>query len=288
MLEMTGEGDYADVLERALYNGTLSGISLSGDHYFYANPLESRGTHARTPWFTCACCPPNIARLIGSVGHYVAGVCDDAFYVHTPVGFDASATFNGVRVEIKLESEYPWSGRYKVEVKPEVPVEFSLYLRIPAWSGEMEIDFPNTEEPADYDRGYAVLTRTWKPGDVLTIDLGMEPKWVEADPRVRDNLGRVALTNGPLIYALEETDLGYAPQLFSADIEAPILVKKETKLEGLSVLCVEGLAVSEGDSDDLYSEAGSASIRDASATLVPYYAWCNRGPTNMQVWIRQI
>ena len=233
-------------------------------------------------------CPPNIARLIGALGRYVAGVADDAFYIHTPVGFKASATINGVDVKIRVESDYPWSGKYKVEVSPKSPVKFALYLRIPEWSGEMEIDFPATKDPADYQGGYALFDRVWGPGESFSVDLGMEPKWVEADPRVRDNLGRVALTNGPLVYALEQTDLGFAPQLFSADTEAPIEVKKEKILGGLNVLGVEGLAIVEVESEELYLESGSAQVRESRANLIPYYAWCNRGATHMQVWLRQI
>ena len=288
MLEMSGDGDYVDVIERALYNGALSGISLTGDRYFYANPLESRGSHERTPWFGCACCPPNIARLIGSLGRYVVGVSEDAFFVHTPVGFDAEAKFNGVKVQIKIDSDYPWSGKYKVTVSPEKPVEFKLLLRIPAWSGEMEIDFPNAENPADYEGGYAVFERTWKAGDVLSVDLCMEPAWVEADPRVRDNIGRVALTNGPLIYTLEEPDLGFAPQLFAVDVEAPIEVQKVKALLGVNILQTQGLATVEQPTDELFVPAGTTDLEEATAKFIPYFAWCNRGRSNMEVWVRRI
>jgi len=288
MLEMTGDGDYVDVMERALYNGALSGISLSGDHYFYANPLESRGSHKRTPWFTCACCPPNIARLIGSIGRYSVGSSKDSFYVHMPVGCEAAATLNGVKVDFKIESDYPWSGKYKLHVSPKSPVQFKLLLRIPAWSGEMEIDFPAAEDPADYESGYAVFDRTWATGDTLTVDLGMEPKWVEADPRVRDNVGRVALTNGPLVYTLEAPDLGFVPQLFSVDVEAPIELKKEKVLEGVNVLSVEGLAIVDEPADELYVPSGANNSKEAVGKFIPYYAWCNRGSTDMQVWVRQI
>ena len=288
MLEMSGDGDYVDVMERALYNGALSGISLRGDHYFYANPLESRGNHERTPWFGCACCPPNIARLIGSLGHYFVGASQDSFYIHTPVGFEATAKINGVKVHVTVESDYPWSGKYKVSVSPEKPVKFRLLLRIPAWSGEMEVDFPNAEDPADYEGGYAMFDRVWKSGDSLSVDLCMEPAWVEADPRVRDNLGRVALTSGPLVYTLEHPDLGYAPQLFSADTEAPIEVQKSKVLMGVNVLQVQGLAIIEAPTDELFVAAGSSDLEEVTAKFIPYYSWCNRGRSNMEVWVRRI
>ncbi len=288
MLEMTGDGDYVDVMERALFNGALSGISLSGDRYFYTNPLESRGGNERTPWFGCACCPPNIARLIGSISKYLVSVSDDAFYVHTPASLEATPSFGGVPVTLKIDADYPWSGKYRVTVEPTEPVQFKLKLRIPAWSGEVEIDFPKCDEPANYESGYAVYDRVWKAGDALTVDLGMEPSWVEADPRVKDCLGRVALTNGPLVYACEEQDLGYAPQLFSADTEAPIEQKKSKALGGVSMLSATGLAYVESPADELFTAAGTADLVESQATCIPYFAWCNRGTTNMQVWLRRM
>ncbi len=287
MLEMTGNGDYVEVLERALYNSALSGISLSGDHYFYANPLESRAGHHRVPWFTCACCPPNIARLIASVGRYVVGASEDSFYVHMPVGFEANLDCNGVKICIKVESDYPWSGKYKVYVSPSEPVRFKLYLRVPDWSDDIQIDLPNSEDPADYETGYALYDRMWTAGEALTVDLGMEPRWKESNPRVRDNVGRVALVNGPLVYCLEQQDAGFPPQLFSADVDAAVEVQAKKMLNGINVLTVAGLSEIEGADDQLYGPAGSVETTEAKAPFVPYYAWCNRGPNNMQVWVRR-
>ena len=287
MLELTGNSDFAEITERAIFNGVLSGISLSGDHYFYANPLESRGSHTRTPWFTCACCPPNIARLIASMGQYVVSSSEDGFYIHIPVGIEASTTIGGSNVNLKIESDYPWSGKFKVHVTPDKPARFKLSIRIPDWSEEMETDLPGAEEVAEYNNGYAVFDRIWKGGDVLFVDLGMTPKWVESDPRVRDNLGRAALTNGPLVYALEQHDLGFAPQLFTAFTESPIEVSKLNLLQGASVLSVDGVAEVELDSDELYVQEGEIETKEVTAKFIPYYAWNNRGPSAMQVWIRK-
>lgn len=287
MLELTGNSEYADIVERALYNGVLSGISLSGDHYFYANPLESRGTHKRTPWFFCACCPPNIARLIGSLGRYVASVSDDRFYIHIPTGFRCQTTIADSKAGIEVESDYPWSGKVIIRFKLDVPVRFKLFLRIPEWSENMEVDLPGADEPADYDNGYAVYDRTWAPSDVLKVDFGMNPVWVEANPKVRENLGRVALSNGPLIYTAEECDLGFAPQLFAANTDATITVGKTSGLPGLQTLTVEGFAEIEDDEEALYPSEGSIACREVSARFVPYYAWNNRGANSMQVWVRK-
>ena len=217
MLEMSGNSEYADVLERALYNGVMSGMDLAGDRFFYTNPLESRGTHVRTPWFTCACCPPNIARLIGSLGSYVLGVGDAAVYLHVAVGLEARFEVSGVPVRLVVEGSYPWNGQVTVKVEPERPVTFALNVRIPGWADDVQTDIPGAEEEAGYDQGYAVFEREWKKGDVLKVDFEMQPKWVESDPKVRDNLGRSALTMGPVVYCAEQHDVGYAPQLFSAD-----------------------------------------------------------------------
>jgi hypothetical protein len=284
MLELTGNSEYADIVERALYNGAISGISLSGDRFFYDNPLESRGSHNRVPWFGCACCPPNIARLLGSLGKYVVSVSENAFYLHIPAGIEAKTDFGTIRVE----SNYPWSGKVRIRVEPTQPTRFSLKIRIPEWAENVETDLPGADEEADYDAGYAVFDRTWKAGEVLEVDFGMEPRWVEADPRVRDNLGRAALTNGPLIYAAEQHDLGFAPQLFTADTDAPVEVAFEKLLEGVNTLTVDGMAEIESFPDSLYGEVGTTDVQEARVKMVPYYSWCNRGPNNMQVWLRRV
>jgi DUF1680 family protein len=288
MLELTANGEYVDVIERALYNGVLSGISLDGRGFFYDNPLESRGQHQRTPWFTCACCPPNVARLLGSLGQYVAGASDEAFFLHIPAGFEADCVLGGVKTAIRVESNFPWSGEIKIHIQPEAPAKFALNVRIPDWSDEVSTDLPGAEEEATYEAGYAVFERTWKPGDILTVDFGVRPKWVEADPRVRDNLGRAALTYGPLVYCAEQHDLGYAPQLFSADVEAEVSEAREKILEGVTTLTVEGMCEVELFIDSLYGDAGTTDVREATAKFVPYYTWCNRGANNMQVWVRKL
>lgn len=288
LLELTGDSEYADILERSLYNGALSGISLDGKNYFYDNPLESRGKNERVPWFGCACCPPNIARLIGSLGQYVVGAGDKSFYIHLPVAFEAEAVFNGVKVKLSLEGTYPWSGKVTLKVDPAKPVQFALHVRIPDWADEISTDIPGSEDGAEYDQGYAVFDRTWSPGDKLVVDFEMGPKWVEADPKVRDNIGRVALTYGPLVYCAEEKDLGYAPQLFSADLETPVEVQWTKELGGINRLEVAGIAEKEEFVDGLYAEAGTTPVIESVAKFIPYFAWNNRGKNNMQVWVRHL
>jgi uncharacterized protein len=288
MLELTGNSEFADVVERTLYNGAISGISLSGDRFFYVNPLESRGSHERTPWFSCACCPPNIARIIGKVSQFAVAASSDTFYVHFPAGVEVDTEFQGVPVKIAIESNYPWSGEATIKIEPQRPVEFTLAVRIPGWADDVGTEIPGAEEEAGYDAGYALFRRTWKAGDVLKLDLEMTPKWVEADPRVRDNLGRVALTYGPLVYCAERHDLGFAPQLFAVDPEAEVEVHREKLLEGITTLTAEGMHEVESFPEGLYAEVGTTEAAEARAKFIPYYVWNNRGATSMQVWIRRI
>lgn len=287
-LEQTGISEYADVVERALYNGALSGISLSGDHFFYTNPLESRGEHERTPWFLCACCPPNIARLIASLGLYVVGVSSSDLYVHMPVGFEADCVLGEVKCSLTLTSNYPWSGSYALRVGVEREARFAIHLRIPEWCEDCAIEIDGTDDAAEYADGYAVFDRVWKPGETISVEMTMQPKWVQASPAVLDDLGRVALTCGPLVYCAEGVDTGFEPQRFIADVEAELeAVFDGELLEGVSVVEVPGVIERAEFSDQLYADLGTVEYEDASSKFIPYYAWCNRGPGSMQVWVRQ-
>ena len=221
------------------------------------------------------------------MAQYIASVDNEGFFLHIPAGLKASLEVKGQKVGIVVESDYPWSGKFKVKVETTKDVRFKLRIRIPEWSEEMETDLPGAEEPADYDKGYAVFDRTWKNGDVLTVDLGMEPRWIESDPRVRDNIGRVAIVNGPLIYAIEEHDLGIAPQLFSANMDALLEVSKSNLLDGINVVKTEGICEVELNSDELYLPEGSTPTESRTAKFIPYFAWNNRGANSMAVWVRK-
>ena len=296
LLQMTGNSEYADAMERALYNGALAGISLDTTHFFYDNPLETRGQHKRTPWFGCACCPPNIARLIGSVGKYAVSASDDAFWIHIPIGLNASVSLNGVKTKVAIRSNYPWSGEVEVTVEPEQTVEAELRLRIPDWTDDVETEVPGLKQEASFDNGYVVVRKRWQKGDRATFRIEMRPKWVAADPRVRDDLGRAALTYGPLIYCAEEVDSGFAPQLFCADTEADIEAIRHPpapspfgKAEGeFLAIRVPGVRETENFPDQLYADIDAVEVEEASGRFIPYFAWNNRGPGNMQVWVRRL
>jgi DUF1680 family protein len=286
MLEMTANSEYADVMERALYNGAMAGISLDGVAYFYDNPLESRGRHARKPWFDCACCPPNLARLIGSLGQYGVGEAPEGLYIHQFFGFEAETEIKGTRVRITCESQFPWSGSLRLAVEPSQPVEFGIYVRIPEWSEDVSFELTDSDEEAEYENGYAVIRRIWRPGDAMTVDLGIEARWMEADSRVRDNLGRNVLARGPLVYCAESNDLGFSPQTFTADTEETIEERFENVLEGVTTITVQGVREVEESSDELYLPAGTTEVEACEAKFIPYFAWANRGPSEMQVWVR--
>lgn len=290
LLQMTGNSEYADAMERALYNGAISGISLDTTHFFYDNPLESRGSHKRTPWFGCACCPPNIARLIGSVGKYAVSVDDAALWIHLPIGLEAEVQLNGVPAKVAIKSGYPWSGEVEILIDPDRPVDAELRFRIPEWADDVETEVPGLEQGAEFEQGYIVFKKRWQKGDVAKFNIEMKPKWAVANPKVKDNLGRVALTYGPLIYAAEEHDLGFAPQLFTPNTGFEPTIAREKMLEGVTTITVEGLRELEDFADQLYiytdGDSESLEIEEAKAKFIPYFAWNNRGPNNMQVWVR--
>lgn len=278
----TGDGAFFETVERALYNGALSGISLSSDHYFYANPLESRGESNRVPWFGCACCPPNIARLIGQVGTLAIAESESSVVINLPIGMEV-ATRHG---RINVTSNYPWDGKVTVEwTEVSTTKPFELRVRIPEWCIDCGFDVVDAEETAEYEDGYACVNRAWKSGDRVEIEFDMTPQWIEAHPSVLDNAGRLALTRGPLVYALESHD-GVVPQRFSVDASAEFEETRVADLGGIVRVQVPGVAIGGSFTDGLYAEAGTLDRYEVTASMIPYYAWNNRGPSHMQVWLR--
>ncbi|RYG30846.1 glycoside hydrolase family 127 protein, partial [bacterium] len=279
---MTGNSEYLDVLERALYNGVISGISLKGDGFFYDNPLESDGRHERVGWFGCACCPPNIARLLGQIGQLAVGESAEGVTIHMPIALEAKTSHG----RLTITGGYPYEGKIEISVTSTSSEPFAIRVRVPGWADEVSFDLEGHDETADYEDGYAVIHRVWSAEDVLKIDFGMEPKWVESNPRVRANLGRVALTVGPLVYCGEEKDLGFDPRLLTVDSEMPLDIRKHPSLP-VKAVTVEGIAEDESFPDELYAEADTTEAREASGLFIPYFAWNNRGKGTMQVWVRR-
>ncbi len=287
MLEQTGESEYADVMEQALYNGLLSGMSLSGDLFFYANPHESHGTHQRVPWFGCACCPPNIARVLANLGSYVVGTsgfADDgekAVWIHIPAALHAEVA-PGVRLTI--EGDFPRSGQARVKIDADKPQAFAIKMRIPIWC--QNVDLEGLDVEADYDGGYMVIRRTWNPGDSFVVNFEITPRWVRSNPKVVANLGRVALTRGPLVYCLQAEKEDRTPLLakVNPDLEVAELASKE--FNGSVLLKSEGMRLQEWEDEELYLD-GDPETESCELNFIPYYAWCNPGPNTMAVWLRE-
>ncbi|RVA70944.1 beta-L-arabinofuranosidase domain-containing protein, partial [Mesorhizobium sp. M7A.F.Ca.CA.001.11.2.1] len=204
MLGMGPNARYADMMERALYNGSISGLSLDGSLFFYENPLESRGKHNRWKWHRCPCCPPNIGRMVASIGSYFYSLADDALAVHLYGDSTARFDISGVPVSLTQVSSYPWDGAVDIMLEPRAPVEFTLHLRIPAWSASagLKINGEAIRLADITSDGYAAIKRTWKKGDNVRLDLEMPIERLYANPQVRQDSGRVALSRGPLIYCV--------------------------------------------------------------------------------------
>lgn len=288
MFQLKGESRYVDVLETALYNGALSGISLDGTGFFYQNPLASRGGRERHPWFGCACCPPNIARLIGSLGEYIYAQSENDLWVNLYVGGSATAKVAGnVPIKITQETDYPWSGNVKITVDPERPSTFALNLRIPGWCDSFDVSI-NGQSYNDKPslNGYLVINREWRASDTVELKLDMSVERIYAHPNVRDNLGRSALRRGPLMYCFEDIDNTEGTfETLSLVNEATFEAVFENELlGGITALRGTGTVYDVADwNDNLYLSKPNSKIM--GITAIPYYAWCNRGAGQMAVWV---
>ncbi len=262
MLQFTGDGKYADVMERSLYNGALAGISLEGDKFFYVNPLESTGGHHRKEWYGCACCPSQICRFLPSIGNYIYCTSGDALWVNLYMGNEADVTLAGKPVKIIQATRYPWDGAVTVELQMSKPVKGELRFRIPSWCRNYTLAVNGQAFAAPVEKGYAVLSRRWKDGDSVELVFDMPVEMVAADPRVKEDEGKRAVQRGPLVYCLEEAD---NPDGFDAlTLPENAGFEFEYKPDKLS---------------------GIVEITSPGLTFIPYYAWDNRSPGKMKVWV---
>lgn len=286
MNRLTAEARYADVLERALYNGVLSGLSLDGRQFFYVNPLSSRGDHRRQDWYACACCPPNLLRLFASLGGYVYMTGPDALYVNLYGANRADVPMaDGKVVRIEQTTRYPWDGRVTIRFAAPVARELALHLRIPAWCAGASLQLNGQPQAIDLQRGYAVVRRIWESGDTVELELPMPVRRMYAHPRVAANVGRVALMRGPLVYCFEAADNGDDLARVVLPPDADVRIEEQTELlGGVSILRVRGLAQPDVDWDaELYASMDRG--RPVELTAVPYYAWANRASGAMHVWL---
>jgi len=296
MFLLHGDATYIDVLERTLYNGFLSGVSLSGNHFFYQNPLVSNGGYARSEWFGCACCPVNVSRFLPSMPGLQYAVHADQLYVNLFAGGSADVTVAATRVKLSQETRYPWDGAVKLAVAPAQPATFTVRMRIPGWARNQPVpadlyryadklqpkatlSVNGTSYPLALEKGYAAVNRRWQKGDVLTLTLAMPVRRVVANDRVTDDAGRVALERGPLVYCFEGCD--NQDKVFSLTVpdEAAFRVTFQPDLLG-------GVAVISGPGTRAIGRAdGTVITKAVDVTAIPYYAWCNRGAGQMQVWM---
>ncbi len=267
MNEWKGDARYVDVLERSLYNGVMAGVSLTGEKFFYVNPLASHGNHHRQAWYGCACCPSNVCRFIPSLGNYIYGTSDNALWVNLYIGSEASFVLNRRNVRVRMETEMPWQGTSRLTF--ETPMKGRLRLRIPSWTEHFQVSVNGTPvryaHDASASNGYVELRRSWKKGDVVEVNAEMKVRILEADPRIKEDVGQRAVQRGPFIYCAEEVD---NPHHFAEIALSPATTwadRYDTRLSGIVELKA--------------TEAGQ------SFTLIPYYAWDNRQPGEMRVWM---
>jgi uncharacterized protein len=297
MLAVTGEAKFTDVMERALYNGINSGMSLDGTLYCYRNPLafdSSTGDKIRNPWYDVTCCPPNLERTFGSLPGYFYSTSADGIYLHL---YDNSELDwhleNGVGLKVTQKTNYPWEGGVGITVNPAEASEFTFYLRIPGWADQAHVAVNSKAVTGVKPGEYLPLRRRWSPGDVIQLNVEVEPQVIEANPRVADDTGRVAIQRGPLIYCLEEVDQPSGVSLSEVAVNPGHRAEEQFHTEfksdllgGMVVLHHEGALYERGGAETvLYSRyRGEERSRRIPLTFIPYYAWANRQATSMQVW----
>lgn len=299
MLEKEVDAKYSDVMELALYNTVLAGMDLDGKRFFYVNPLEvlpeachkdERKFHVkpvRQKWFGCACCPPNLARMISSVPSYAFTETEDTLFMHLHMAGELTKTVAGKNAVFEVESGFPWNGKVTVTYKGEAGVPVKLAVRVPGWCSSREIELPGQIYAAEVN-GYCYLDGTWEPGDQVCFNFPMEAKFFQADDRVRENIGKVAVMKGPIVYCAEEKDNTPNLHLYK------VLPKEGTEDEQVVIerqifpaLSVKALKkVESAPAASLYQEYAEKKYEDAELMLIPYFAWANRGENEMMVWMR--
>jgi len=298
MLAATGDAKFTDVIERALYNGINSGMSLDGTLYCYRNPLafdSSTGDNIRNPWYDVTCCPPNLERTVGSLPGYLYSTSADGVYVHLYENSELNWHLeNGIGLKVTQKTNYPWDGDVEIAVTPAQDTDFTFYVRVPGWADHAEVSV-NGKTIAGVTSGeYLPIHRRWARGDTVRLKLEVVPQVIAANPRVADDTGRVAVQRGPLIYCLEEvdqpggvslTDVAVNPGRHPASQFQPEF--KSDMLGGMVVLHHTGSLYEHGASErQLYGRylGEPAKAREVPLTFIPYYAWANRQATSMQVW----
>ena len=295
-----GDAKYVDVMERTLYNGLISGVSLDGKSFFYQNPLESNGRHGRSPWFGVACCPGNITRFMASVPGYMYALGGNTLYVNLYAGGTADVPMGNRTVKMVQETRYPWDGRVKISVDPGMAATFAIKVRIPGWARDQAVPsdlyrFADglREQPSlrvngkpvriDLDKGYVTIDREWKAGDAIDLNLPMPVRRVVANPQVTSDRGHVAIQRGPIVFAAESVDSPdrKVRNLLLPDSGQLTAEFRPDLLNGVEVVKSRAVALA-------YDAAGRVVRKNEEFTAIPYYAWANRGRDEMVVWIPNV
>ncbi|QQS47492.1 MAG: glycoside hydrolase family 127 protein [Acidobacteriota bacterium] len=298
MMHAWPEAKYMDNFERSLYNGANSGLSLDGRLYCYRNPLELTGNpndRIRNPWYDTTCCPPNLQRIMASLPGYSYSTSQDGLWVHL---YHASSLNwrleDGTPIRIEQKTEYPWKGTVDLAVSPGTTKEFSLRLRIPAWSGRTTLTVNGREWDQTLKAGsYAEIRRTWKAGDSVRLNLDVSTRLTQSNLLVRENIGKVAVERGPLLYCMEGFDQAFGTTVFDWYLKADQPRWKEewqaNLLGGILTLKANGSrpaeTVSERPIYERYPAWPPAQRKSGELTFIPYYTFANRGITTMQVWV---
>jgi hypothetical protein len=292
MLAISGEAKYADVMERALYNGINSGMSLDGTLYCYRNPLSSNGEKIRNEWYDTDCCPPNLERVLASLPGYFYATSKDGVYVNFYHNSDLDWHLEGgSALKISQKTNYPWNGEVALTVSPEQASEFTLYARIPGWSAASTASVNGSPVNGAVAGRYLAIKRRWNAGDRLELRFDMTPRLLTANPQVIEDNGKVAVQRGPLVYCMEQVDepgqigdllLSKTKSGFNAEYKADLL-------GGLLVLKHPGEEYKPSlSTEPLYeplNDSGARKTQPVELTFVPYYAWANRERTPMEVWV---
>ena len=267
MHQLTGDSKYIDVLERSMYNGALAGISLKGDLFFYVNPLASHGDHHRKEWYGTACCPSQVSRFLPSIGNYIYGTSEEAIWVNLYIGSKTGVNTGKAEMTLNQQTNYPWDGNVTLTVESlNKPIRKEFRLRIPGWckSHTVTVNGDAITNP-QVEKGYLVINRKWRSGDIITLNMDMPAEMVQADPRVKENTGKRAVQRGPLVYCAEETD--------NPSFDELALSSASKLKETFNPALLNGVTV-------IDAVSGGKTIR-----YIPYYAWDNREAGQMKVWM---
>jgi DUF1680 family protein len=288
MLAIDLDGRYGDIMELALYNAVLSGISLEGTGFFYDNPLASTGAHHRAEWFHCPCCPPNLSRIVASIGGYFYAQGPAEAVVHLYGQSTARMQLGGQAVTLRQETGYPWDGAVRITVGAAAPAAFELRLRLPGWCSapSLAVNGEPVDLAAAATGGYALISRTWQDGDVVTLELPMPVERLYAHPAVAADVASVALRRGPIVFCVEQADHDAPVRQLLLPAAAALTARFDPELlGGVTVVEGQGVAISDEGWEGMLYRPGRPAAEPCPIRAIPYFVWDNREPGPMTVWL---